>query len=165
MQYPYRRTMRAQALFMSDSIRDVRYGLRAMLRSPGFTIIALLTLMLGIGATTAIFSVVDAVLLRALSYRDPQRVVSVFEDAGEISFPRNTPTPGNYADFKAQAQVFEKAAAEAYRQYNLTGTAGEPEKLNGAAVTHNLFQVLGVKPLLGGYFCLKRTVRAPHTSR
>lgn len=71
---------------MSDSIRDVRYGLRGMLRSPGFTIIALLTLMLGIGATTAIFSVVDAVLLRALSYRDPQRVVSVFEDAGEMGF-------------------------------------------------------------------------------
>ncbi len=127
--------MRAQALFMSDSIRDVRYGLRAMLRSPGFTIIALLTLMLGIGATTAIFSVVDAVLLRALPCRDPQRLVSVFEDAGEMGFPRNTPAPGNYADFKAQAQVFEEAAAEAYRQYNLTGTAGEPEKLNGAAVT------------------------------
>jgi putative ABC transport system permease protein len=108
---------------------------------------------LGIGATTAIFSVVDAVLLRSLPYRDPGRLVSVFEDESEIGFPRNTPAPANYADWKAQTQVFDDLAAmAAYRVFNLTGSEGEPERLDGAAVTQNLFAVLGVKPALGRVF-------------
>jgi putative ABC transport system permease protein len=137
---------------MRTLIQDLRYGLRLLARSPGFTAIALLTLMLGIGATAAIFSVVDAVLLRALPYREPQRLVSVFEDDSEIGFPRNTPAPGNYADWKAQTQIFEDAAASSGRIYNLTGDRGDPEKLDGAAVTQNLFSVLGTKPDLGRVF-------------
>jgi len=90
---------------MRTCIQDLRYGLRLLARSPGFTGIALLTLTLGIGATDAIFSVVDAVLLCALPYRDPQRLVSVFEDIGKSGFPRNTPAPGNYAGWKAQTQT------------------------------------------------------------
>ena len=134
-------------------VQDLRYGLRLLARSPGFTAIALLTLTLGIGATTAIFSVVDAVLLRALPYRDPGRLVSVFEDESEIGFPRNTPAPANYADWKAQTQVFDNVAAiAAFRVFNLTGGEGEPERLDGAAVTQNLFAVLGVKPALGRVF-------------
>jgi hypothetical protein len=110
---------------MRTFIQDLRYGLRLLARSPGFTAIALLTLTLGIGATAAIFSVVDAVLLRALPYREPQRLVSVFEDISEEGFPRNTPAPGNYADWKAQTQIFEDAAAAAedgrFHVFNLTG--------------------------------------------
>jgi len=145
---------------MRTFIQDLRYGLRLLGRSPGFTAIALLTLTLGIGATAAIFSVVDAVLLRALPYRDPQRLVSVFEDSSAVGFPRNTPAPGNYAEWKGQTRIFEDVAAAAeygrFNVYNLTGgpaeQSGEPEKLQGAAVTRNLFNVLGAKPALGREF-------------
>jgi predicted permease len=145
---------------MRTFIQDLRYGLRLLARSPGFTAIALLTLTLGIGATAAIFSVVDAVLLRALPYRDPQRLVSVFEDISQTGFPRNTPAPGNYADFRAQTGIFEDIAASAeygsYHVFNLTGETGagaaEPERLDSASVTQNLFAVLGAKPALGRVF-------------
>ena len=137
---------------MRTLIQDLRYGLRLLARSPGFTAIALLTLMLGIGATAAIFSVVDAVLLRALPYRDPQRLVSVYEDAGEIGFPRNTPAPANYADWKAQTQTFEDVAAMSGGAYSLTGSGSDPEELYGAAVTQNLFSVLGTTPAVGRVF-------------
>jgi putative ABC transport system permease protein len=145
---------------MRTLIRDLRYGLRLLARSPGFTTIALLTLTLGIGATAAIFSVVDAVLLRALPYRDPRRLVSVFEDASAVGFPRNPPAPGDYADWKGQAQIFEDVAAAAeggsWHAFTLTsGTGGgisDPEKLEGASVTQNLFQVLGARPALGRVF-------------
>jgi putative ABC transport system permease protein len=145
---------------MRTLIQDLRYGLRLLARSPGFTAIALLTLTLGIGATAAIFSVVDAVLLRALPYRDPQRLVSVFEDQSQVGFPRNTPAPGNYAEWKAQTQIFEDAAAAAeygrFHVFNLTGEtaagAAEPEKLQSASVTRNLFSVLGARPALGRVF-------------
>jgi len=137
---------------MRTLIQDLRYGLRLLARSPGFTAIALLTLTLGIGATAAIFSVVDAVLLRALPYRDPQRLVSVFEDASAVGFPRNTPAPGNYADWKAQTQIFEDVAAISGGAYSLTGSGNNPEELYGAAVTQNLFTVLGTKPAFGRVF-------------
>jgi putative ABC transport system permease protein len=145
---------------MHTFLQDLRYGLRLLARSPGFTAIALFTLMLGIGATAAIFSVVDAVLLRALPYRDPQRLVSVFEDITDVGFPRNTPAPGNYADWKAQTRIFEDAAAASdggrFNIFNLTaGPArqpSEPERLQGASVTQNLFSVLGATPSLGRVF-------------
>jgi len=145
---------------MRTFIQDLRYGLRLLARSPGFTAIALLTLTLGIGATAAIFSVVDAVLLRALPYREPQHLVSVFEDISQGGFPRNTPAPGNYADLEAQTRIFEDVAAAAtggrWHVFNLTGEAGpgagDPEKLESASVTQNLFSVLGARPALGRVF-------------
>jgi hypothetical protein len=112
---------------MRTFLQDLRYGLRLLARSPGFTAIALLTLTLGIGATAAIFSVVDAVLLRALPYRDPQRLVSIFEDISDVGFPRNTPSPGNYADFRAQTRMFaETAAAAAYGAFHVFNLTGGP---------------------------------------
>jgi putative ABC transport system permease protein len=141
---------------MRTLIQDLRYGLRLLAHSPGFTAIALLTLTLGIGATAAIFSVVDAVLLRSLPYRDPQRLVSIFEDISQAGFPRNTPAPGNYAACKSLTQIFADTAATAERVYNLTGgpgaQSGDPEQLRGMAVTQNLFPMLGVKPALGRLF-------------
>jgi putative ABC transport system permease protein len=134
------------------TIQDLRYGLRMLAKSPGFTVIALVTLTLGIGATAAIFSVVDAVLLRSLPYREPERLVSVFEDLTDVGFPRNTPAPGNYAEWKKQKQIFGDVAAMTEGDYNLTGREGEPEKLGGVAATQNLFSVLGTKPIIGRVF-------------
>ena len=139
-------------LRMRTLSQDIRYGLRILAKSPGFTAVALLTLTLGIGATAAIFSVVDAVLLRALPYRDASRLVMVFEDTSKLGFPHNTPAPGNYSDWKNQKQIFEDLAALNYSVYNLTGGDSEPEKLEGARVTYNLFPLLGVKPILGRSF-------------
>ena len=108
----------------------------------------MLTLALGIGANTAIFSVVNAVLLRALPFPEPDRLVMVWEDASFAGFPRNTPAPANYADWKAQNQVFEEMAAFDERSFNLTGD-GEPEKIEAYGVTANFFPMLGIKPALG----------------
>ncbi len=137
---------------MPTFIQDVRYGLRMLGKSPGFTAIALLTLTLGIGATAAIFSVVDAVLLRSLPYHEPERLVSVFEDSSQLGFPRDTPAPGNYTEWKKQRQIFEDVAALSLLNYNLTEHGNEPEELGGAKATQNLFSVLGVRPLLGRVF-------------
>jgi len=137
---------------MRTLLQDLRYGLRILGKSPGFTVIAVLTLTLGIGATAAIFSVVDAVLLRSLPYRQPERLVSVFEDLSALGFPRNTPAAGNYAEWKKQTQIFEDVAAMTEGDYNLTGREGEPDKLGGVAATQNLFYILGAKPILGRVF-------------
>jgi putative ABC transport system permease protein len=133
---------------MESLIKDIRYGVRTLLKRPGFTFIAVLTLALGIGANTAIFSVVNAVLLRTLPFREPDRLVMVWEDASFAGFPRNTPAPANYADWKAQNQVFEEMTAFDERSFNLTGD-GEPEKIEAYGVTANFFGLLGITPVLG----------------
>jgi len=130
---------------------DIRYGLRLLRKSPGFAGIAIATLALGIGANTAIFSTVDAVLIRALSYADPDRVVMVWEDAHEAGFPRNTPAPGNYTDWARLNRSFSGIAATRGASANITG-AGVPEQIVGRAVTPNFFSVLGVKPVMGRTF-------------
>jgi putative ABC transport system permease protein len=136
---------------MESFLQDLRFGFRQLLGKPGFTAIAILSLALGIGANTAIFSLVDAVLLRPLPFQDPDRLVMVWEDAAKIGFPRNTPAPANYADWRAQNQVFEDMAALDWRAYNMTDE-GEPEKVGAQAVTANFFPLLGVKPELGRVF-------------
>jgi predicted permease len=138
---------------IEDIWNDIRYGVRTLLRSPGFTAVAILTLTLGIGATTAIFSVVDAVLLHSLPYRDPQRLVSFFEDLGRLGYPRTRVSPPTYVDLKAQTQVFEDVAAVNETGFNLNGkNTGGARQLAGALVTHNLFAVLGISPLIGTSF-------------
>ncbi len=142
-----------QRPYVENFASDVRYGLRVLGKNPGFTAVAVLTLMLGIGATAAIFSVVDAVLLRSLPYRDPNRLVSLYEDRARTGFPRREFTPANYVDCKAQTQIFEDVAAvDTDRIYNLAGNGADPERLLGEGVTRNLFSILGVRPLLGRVF-------------
>ncbi len=131
--------------------QDARYGWRMLAKSPGFTFVALLTLMLGIGSNAAIFSVVNAVLLRALPFQDPERLVMVWEDASKIGFPRNTPSSGSFSDWKADRKTFDDVAALATGISNLTGN-GEPEQLVREQATSNLFAVLGVQPELGRVF-------------
>jgi putative ABC transport system permease protein len=137
---------------MRTFMQDLRYGTRMLAKNPSFTVVAILTLTLGIGASTAIFSVVNAVLLRALPYRDPARLVSIWEENSKIGFPRDTPAPGNYTDWTKETQIFESVAAVDLRSYNLTGSSGEPQKLGGAGVSQNFFSTLGVTPLAGRPF-------------
>jgi putative ABC transport system permease protein len=136
---------------MESLIKDLRYGARSLWKRPGFTAIAVITLALGIGANTSIFSVVNAVLLRPLPFPDPDQLVMVWEDASFAGFPRNTPAPANYADFKSQNQVFVDMAAQDQRTLNLTGD-GEPERIVTFGVTANFFPLLGAKPALGRSF-------------
>jgi predicted permease len=136
---------------METLIKDIRYGVRGLLKRPGFTAIALITLALGIGANTAIFSVVNAVLLRPLPFRDPDQLVIVWEDATFAGFPRNTPAPANYVDWKTQNQSFVDMAASHETSFNLTGD-GEPERVSAYSVSSNFFPLFGVQPLLGRSF-------------
>src|SRR5207245_5508596 len=103
------------------------------------------------GSNAAIFSVVNAVLLRALPFQDPDRLVMVWEDASKVGFPHNTPSPGNFSDWKADRKIFDDVAAVATGISNLTGN-GEPEELERQQATYNLFKVLGVEPELGRVF-------------
>jgi predicted permease len=136
---------------MRTLFADLRYGLRLLRQAPAFTAIAICALALGIGANTAIFSTLDAVVIRPLPYHDPDRVVMVFEDSSHIGFPHNTPAPANYFDWKEQNHVFTDMAAGRFRVKSVTGD-GAPEELKGQAVTANFFEVLGVTPLVGRTF-------------
>src|SRR2546423_1524163 len=137
--------------FFADVLQDARYALRMLGKNPAFTSIAIIALALGIGANSAIFSVVNAVLLRPLPFKHPEQLVMVWENAAHLGFPRNTPSPANFLDWQKQAQSFAGMAAMAERSFNLTGV-GEPERLEGRRVSANLFDLLGVPPLLGRAF-------------
>ena len=136
---------------METLLKDIRYSVRGLWKRPGFTAVAVLTLALGIGANTAIFSVVNAVLLKRLQFRDPDRLVMIWEDATFAGFPRNTPAPANYVDWKTQTQSFEEIAGTAEWTFNLTGD-GEPERVSAYGVTANFFPLFGVAPELGRVF-------------
>jgi putative ABC transport system permease protein len=136
---------------LGDLLQDLRFGMRMLLKNPGFTVIAVIALALGIGANTAIFSVVNAVLLRPLPYKNPERLVMVWEDNSKQGFPRDTPAAPNYLDWRDQNHVFEGMAAMVDISVNLTGT-GEPERIDGRRVSASLFELLGVQPQLGRIF-------------
>ena len=138
---------------METLFKDIRYGVRSLLNRPGFTSIVIITLAVGIGANTAIFSVVNAVLLRPLPFAEPGRLVMLWEDASRIGFPQNTPAPANYVDWKTQTRSFEGMAATMWASFNLTGY-GEPQKLNGEAVTADLFGVTATDPFTYGSVAL-----------
>src|SRR5882672_7142805 len=124
---------------------DLRYGLRMLMKSPGFTAVAVLALALGIGANSAIFSVVNAVLLRPLPYHDPDRIVTVLHGGW---FPV---APASFLDWRAEQSVFERIGAAQVWGATLTGR-DRPERLKALQVTADLFPVLGVNPILGRTF-------------
>jgi len=132
-------------------LTNLRYALRQVRENPGFFALAVMALALGIGANTAIFSAVEAVLLKPLPYNHPEQLVMVWEDASFIGFATNTPAPANYVDWKAQNQVFTDMAARRASSMSLTGD-GAPEELYGQRVTPNFFDVLGVQPAVGRVF-------------
>jgi putative ABC transport system permease protein len=129
-------------------LQDTRFSLRLLRKSPGFLVFAALALALGLGANVAIFSVVDAVLLRPLPFRNAGQLVEVWEDGSRVGFPMDTPAPANYIDWKRRNHVFVDMAALKGDLYALTGR-GTPEQVEGSPVTANLFPLLGVSPLLG----------------
>ena len=135
--------------FVEELWQDLRYGARMLLKQPGFTLIAVLTLALGIGANTAIFSVVNAVLLRPFPYEAPERLMILQEhygaEASSVSYPK-------FADWRDQNTVFDSmAAVRTNESFNLTG-AGEPERLQGRTVSAAFLSTLGIRPLLGRDF-------------
>ncbi|MEN3333459.1 MAG: hypothetical protein V7641_2824 [Blastocatellia bacterium] len=135
---------------MNPLLQDLRYSLRLLAKRPGFTLVAVITLALGIGANTAIFSVVNAVLLRPLNYNEPDQIVALWENV-PTKGGRWRVAPANFFDWKNQNQVFAEMAAFSSSGFNLTGT-GEPEQIRGARASQGYFSVLGVEPILGRAF-------------
>ncbi|HEY6400233.1 MAG TPA: ABC transporter permease, partial [Blastocatellia bacterium] len=136
-------------------IQDMRYGARMLMKNPGFTLIAVLTLTLGIGANTAIFSVVNGVLLRPLPYHEPERLVMVWADRPILQARTGLPdfpvAVADYVDWRDQNRVFEQMAALEHRRMNLTG-GGEPESVNSLRVSASLFPLLGARFAAGRAF-------------
>ncbi|HEY6990554.1 MAG TPA: ABC transporter permease [Bryobacteraceae bacterium] len=135
--------------FIETLGQDLRYAARMLAKSPGFTLTILSTLALSIGATTAIVSVVDGVLLRPLPYREPDQLVRVF--TSNRAFPKFPINPNDFLDFRARLRSFESIAAYTRRDVQLSGV-GEPVQLSGFAVTDGFFHLLGIKPELGREF-------------
>jgi predicted permease len=136
---------------METVLQDLRYAIRSSLKKPGFVVIVVLALAIGIGANTAIFSVVNAILLRPLPYKNPDRIVMVWMSNGKLGVAEDWHSYPNYVDYRDQNSTFEEVAAFNNRGFNLTGT-GEPVLLSGAWSTANLFSVLGVDPQQGRTF-------------
>ena len=132
-----------------EVFQDLRFGLRMLLKNPGFTLIATFTLALGIGANTAIFSLVNGILLRPLPFKDPEQLVFLSERSEQV--PEMAVSFPNYLDWRAQNRVFEQMAAFLDQTFNLTGEEGT-ERLLGRMVTADYFAVLGVQPRLGRSF-------------
>ncbi|HKW47109.1 MAG TPA: ABC transporter permease [Gemmatimonadaceae bacterium] len=135
---------------MDTLIRDIRYSARKLLRTPGFTAIVVGTLSLAIGATTAVFSIVNGVLLEPLSLRDAARVVSVSSIGRDGK--RNAMSLPDFFDYRAQSKLVASMSAMDGGTHNLTATGGEPVRLTGARVNANFFDVVGVSPILGRGF-------------
>ena len=135
-----------------DLYADIRYAFRLLVRTPVFTVAAIATLTLGIGANTTIFALVQSVLIQPLPYTNPDELVMVWEDGSRFGFPRNTPAPGNYNDWRVRNRSFvDMAATRGGTSASLT-VDGPPEQVLGRSVTVNFFSVLGVTPALGRAF-------------
>ncbi|MBX9599542.1 MAG: ABC transporter permease [Bryobacteraceae bacterium] len=141
---------------MTTLAQDLRYSLRTLRRAPGFTVTALLTLALGIGATTAIFTVVDAVLLRDLPFPNAERLAFVWasnpqvaDKVGGIDLPTN---PGDFTSYRRQTRTFERMAQIQASQSTLLSQSGEPEKAGGAYTTGEFFDIFGLRPAIGRFY-------------
>ena len=136
---------------MRSLFQDVRYGWRMLLKKPGFTIVAALALALGIGANSAIFSIINAIVLKPLPFDDLDRIVAVWEKAPGPGAERNSASVANYLDWREQSNSFENLAIYMYWSANLSGI-DTPERVRGYQVSPNLLDALGVKVALGRNF-------------
>lgn len=139
---------------MTMMLADIRYGARILRKKPGFTLLAVLTLALGVGATTAIFSVVDAVLLRPLPYLQPSKLVGFIDGSSSVGFSRAGLSDAEYVKYRAENQSFTDVAAWVDREVVMRD-AGEPERLRAPRVSYNYFRTLGVNLALGREFSLE----------
>jgi predicted permease len=138
---------------LADLARDFRYSARALARTPGFTVVAVAVLALGIGATSAIFSLVSAVWLKPLPFADAERIVSIWVDLTATGGPATVNiAPGHYADWQERARSFESLSPLEPLTLNLTGDGGEPERLIAIRTSESLFETIGLPPLLGRTF-------------
>ncbi|HEY6927697.1 MAG TPA: ABC transporter permease, partial [Steroidobacteraceae bacterium] len=144
---------------MTTLVQDLKYGARMLAKNPGFTLVAMLALALGIGANTAIFSVVNAVLLRPLPYQDPDRLAFISEHTEQV--PNMSVSYLNFLDWQRQNQVFDQIAAFQGQNFNLTGV-DRPERLSGWSVSANFLATLGVKPFLGRDFLPQEDQQGGH---
>src|ERR1043165_9187126 len=136
---------------MESLLSDVRYAVRNLLRRPGFTIVAVITLALGIGANTAIFSAINALLLKPLQFPELDRVVAIWEKQPSAGVLHNEVSMANYLDWQAQNKSFQQLAV--YRWWNANLTGGDsPERAQGFLVSANFLDALGVKPIIGRNF-------------
>ncbi len=142
---------RRRADMWDTLMQDLRYAMRALRRNPGFTLVAIVTLALGIGANTAIFSVVNGVLLRPLPYSEPDRLVRLFTAFRGSGTERYSMSQPEFMDYKGLGHVFENAAAFTGVGFTLTGN-GEPERVRGISATRDLLPVLGIVPARGRNF-------------
>ena len=136
---------------MDNFLNDLRYGVRSLIKHPGFTAIAIITLALGIGANTAVFTVVNAVLIRPLPYKDPSRLVTIWEESPERDLYEMPVSLANLRDWVDQNTTFENIAAYTFSEFNLTDS-GEPASLLGVRSTANLFPLVGAHPVVGRTF-------------
>ncbi|HZT59377.1 MAG TPA: ABC transporter permease, partial [Pyrinomonadaceae bacterium] len=135
---------------MESLWQDIRYGARTLYKNPGFTAVAVLALALGIGANTAIISVVNELLLRPLPFKDPERIAMLWEVTPEGRH-QNTTSRANFLQWREQSQSFDGVAAFADRRLNLTGV-GDAEEVSAQLASSGLFRILGVEPVLGRTF-------------
>src|SRR5215831_10045300 len=131
--------------------QDIKYAITLLIKKPAFSIVAILGLMLGVGANTAIFSVVNALLLKPLPYNEPGRLVDLWSDNTVDPKAPHAISYTNFVDWRDQNQSFDGMAAYTQNDFNLTGS-GEPERVHGAQTTYNLFSLLGVNPIAGRTF-------------
>ena len=138
---------------LGDLVRDFRYAARSLARSPGFTVVAVAVLALGIGATSAIFSLVSAVWLKPLPFADAERIVTLWVDLTRVGGPETVNiAPANFVDWQERSHSFESMSALEPMDFNLTGDGGEPERLAGLRASPNLFETIGLMPILGRTF-------------
>jgi putative ABC transport system permease protein len=137
--------------WMQDLIQDLHYGLRILRKSPGFTAVAVLTLALGIGPTTAIFNILEAVLLRPLPFKDPSRLVILHEGIPKMGYPKMDFSPADLAVFVRAQKSFDAIGSFQNEHVNISGE-GEPERITSARVSASLFPMLGAEPMLGRTF-------------
>src|SRR5262245_27223888 len=137
---------------MDSFLQDIRFGWRLLLRTPGFTLAAVLALALGVGATTAIFTVLDRVVLRPLPYPDPDRLAMVWDTNASKALTHERISPVTFHDYRNLTQVFEDAAGWWYPQVNVTETGKDPLRVNAVEASGNFFKVVGVQPAIGAGF-------------
>src|SRR5215203_2945313 len=136
---------------MDSLLNDIRYAIRNLIKRPGFTLVAVVTLALGIGANTAIFSAINALLLKPLPFPELDRIVAIWDKLPSRGVLHNEVTVANYVDWQSQNQSFEQLALYRWWNANLTGVE-TPERLQGFLVTANFIDTTGMKPIMGRNF-------------